>query len=111
MNVSQWQPRPQFANAEDWLAHYLESKARGKEPWPPETRDELMALNDAWPQAARCHKPAPPWDSHLGLPGWFGKEPQPYDEFERKRLLKTLGENKTFARAVVVLLKEAMRDE
>jgi hypothetical protein len=107
--IPDYPPRPKFATPGEFVQHYIDCRARGQEPWPPETKAELMALNDVWPELARFHRPPKPFDRDL--PAWFGKVPEPYDEFERKRLLKTVQENKTFARALVVLLREAALDE
>jgi len=101
--------RPAFALPE-YRRHVIASLEAGREPFPPERRDEYLVLEEIWPSMARRMRPEPKCAEHIGLPRDYGvgaDQVQPFDRLFRRRLLKTIEADPEFAEALAGALEAA----
>jgi hypothetical protein len=102
--------RPYFDSPAEYASYAGQCWAGGKRPFPPRTVAELKAVNREYPDETRCHFRMPQyWLRENGLPDWFFDEIEPFGELWKERVLKTVEADPVFARALVVLFREAAR--
>lgn len=82
--------RPKYASPQEYVSAVGDALAAGLVPWQPATRDELIAVLDAFPDQAWRFRPGPSVMRCLGLPADYGRDPEPLDDREKDRLIATL---------------------
>jgi hypothetical protein len=101
--------RPRFRSAEDFIEAARQARAAGREPWPPETRDEIIAAVEHFPDWGRTFIPTGPWRSMMRIPETLGVDIQPWTETQKESFLLTLRDDPEFRAAVKFFLLGAAR--
>ena len=102
--------RPYFDDPREYVDYAGDCFARGQVPYGPEDIEQLKALNCAYPVECRWHfRHSPKELAAMGLPRWFCDDIKPLSQLEKQRFLKTVQADPVFARASVVLFREAAR--
>ncbi len=70
----------------------------------PRTREDYIALWDAFPERIRRYRPAEEWVSFLQLPDNWGREPEPLSVATQESIVATLVSDDRFRRAVAAVL-------
>jgi hypothetical protein len=107
MNISF--DRPRFHSPEEFIISVRQARAAGREPWWPETCDEIIAAVEAFPEWGRTFIPAEPWRRQMGLPEMLGVEIEPWSETQKEAFLATLKDDPEFRAAVTFFLLGAAR--
>lgn len=103
MNIT---TRPDFGDTANYVAHVAEALAAG-EPWavwPPETKTELAAVVESFPEHRHRWLPSARDLAQIDLPAHLGRDVLPFDEEWQERFLTTLQGDAEFRAAVVALL-------
>jgi hypothetical protein len=102
--------RPYFDDPQEYVAYCGECFARCLIPFGPEDVDQLRALNAAYPDECRRYFRYPAsWLKANGLPAWFYDKPETLSERSKQKFLNTIADDRTWARATVVLYRESVR--
>lgn len=98
--------RPEFPSAESFIESYRWAVENGREPWPPESRDEYLALSREFPSHAKRFRPSADDIARLGLPRNYGLPILPFGPEFRERLFATAEVDPQWARAFYLRLQE-----
>jgi hypothetical protein len=88
------------ASVGEYLTHVKLALAAGRTVIGPETREQLEALMEAYPSIGRRFLPNKRALVAMGLPRWFGRDVEPFDELFQERFLATLKSDDGFRIAV-----------
>lgn len=102
--------RPHFPSVESYLASYEDAVRKGRKPWPPGTRGELVALVERYPDVGPRYLPGPAELERMGLPANFGRPVEPLDSRSREEFYEGLKADPPWARGIAHMLQEALRD-
>lgn len=92
---------------EAYVAYCEGCFARGRTPdVGPANAEQLKAALREFPDKRMHFAPADPkWLELLGIPAWYGKPIQPFDELWKERFLQTLIDDDDFRRACVAAFR------
>src|SRR5580704_15157030 len=100
--------RPYFDNAEEYVSYAGDCFYRGEVPYGPEDPEQLRALNNEFPAEARRHFHMSAKElEQFGAPAWLFDEVKPWHDRQKREFLETVDSDSVFARAAVVLFREA----
>lgn len=102
--------RPHFADPAAYARYCGECWARGKTPFEPSSVEQLVAVNDAYPEETRQHFRVCARELRaMGLPADFFEPIKPQGDREFDEFLAGLEEKPERLKALLVLLRGAAR--
>lgn len=97
------QHQPKFETVADYIDDCELAIRRGDWPWPPETKTELLAALDEFPEHRHLFLPSASVLRCMGIALDYGREKLLPENFQT-RFLRTLATDREFAKAACYLL-------
>lgn len=98
--------RPNFETPAAYVENCELALRRGNWPWPPATRQELIAALDEFGATGHDHlfRPCASAMKLMGLPPDYGRKPKVLSERRKAQFLQTLDDDSEFREAMRVML-------